>query len=30
MQPSTPLLEDWFDAALSVESIQQFIAVLRR
>jgi len=29
-QPSTQMLEDWFDAALSVTSLQDFVAVLRR
>jgi len=29
-QPSTELLEDWFDAALGAASLQEFLAVLRR
>lgn len=30
MQPSPQMLKDWFDAAVTVSSMQEFIAVLRR
>lgn len=29
-QPSVPLLLDWFDAAMSATSIEEFLAVVRR
>lgn len=29
-QPSAPLLLDWFDAAVSATSIEDFLAVVRR
>jgi hypothetical protein len=29
-QPSLPLLEDWFNVALRANSIEEFVAVLRR